>query len=146
VTCYPRRDDNDFWVVEAVNGPLVPLEFSNHEGALRWLSVVHLAASIASISGITLLFLGTTLKSVTLAKLLATVFATSLVIGIASLVFLLLLRIHRSLKLRLWHGLSVPAMWMTGGALAFAVVVFLWWATFKYAAPLLQTTLEELFG
>jgi hypothetical protein len=146
VTGYMQRDHNDFWIVDAAYGPLVPPQFSSHAAASNWLSVVHLAASIASISGITLLFLGATLKSVTLAKLLSTVFAVSLNIGIASIIGLLLLQIHRVLKLRLRVKLWIFALWTTGIPLGASVVVFICWVTFKHILPILAKLLGELFG
>jgi len=111
-----------------------------------WIALLNLAGSVASITGITLLMLGTTLKTASFARILSTLIATILSFGIATTILLLLLEAHRIFRLRLRSKLWVFAMWMTGGSLGFVALLYLWSLVFKWASPAVEKLLQDLFG
>ncbi|MGO8988034.1 MAG: MIR domain-containing protein [bacterium] len=146
VTGFPLRDDNDYWIVETVYGPIVPLRLSTDGKAAPWISVFQVAASIASITGITLLFLGATLRTTSFVQLLSTLLASIFTLGILTTLTMLLLQMHRFLRLRLRFRGWILAMWMTCTPLGLGGSLYLWRVIFRFASSELEPLLRELFG
>jgi dolichyl-phosphate-mannose--protein O-mannosyl transferase len=48
VTGYPGTDENDLWTVERTYGPVLALRIPVIAAAAKWLSALHIAASLAS--------------------------------------------------------------------------------------------------
>ncbi len=146
VTGFRSRDDNDFWVVEAVHGPLLPPAPAVHGRTSTWLAWVHFFGSVASVSGITLLFLGSTLQSASSASLLWTILSVMLNLGIATLIVHGLRRVHRRSKVGLgpWPSLVVTSC--IGVPIGCVVFVSLLWAMLKWAEPTLTQMLLDLLG
>jgi len=146
ITGFPNRDANDFWKVERLSGPIVLSSFRSDSKATQWLSVVNLAGSIASITGITLLFLGTSLKTASFVRVVSTVFTASLCLGVMMAAALLLLDAHRQVNLKARsRGWLVP-IWTIGSMVALAVTLYIWWGSIAFASSQLEPLLKNLFG
>ena len=146
VTGYDRRDDNDYWTVEAKFGPIVPPMLAGNSRGTTWVSALHLVGSLASITGISLLFLGTALKTASFTQLLAIFLASAFVLGVFTAMALLLLQFHGYLRLKLCPAGWIPAMWLILFSIGMAAGFFLWYLAFQIATKHLEPLLREIFG
>jgi hypothetical protein len=146
VTGYTGRDYNDEWIIEAVSGPIVLPKISSEGKGAIWLAIINLLGSIASLTGITLLFLGVSIRTAGLAQVLATALASTFTLGVLVTIFLCLLRAHQFLRLKLRTTAAIVAMWMTVGVLGLVGSVYLWFWISKYASLQVAQVLRDAFG
>ena len=146
VTSYPKRDNNDFWQVVGIYGPLSPVNFVADRKASGWMSIINLIGSIASVTGITLLFLGATLKTATFAKVLSVGLATCLCLGLVLGGILVLLGMHRRMRLKFRTLPPTIVMWMISSPIVLVCSCYLWYILIQIASPQFETFLSTLFG
>jgi hypothetical protein len=100
VTGYAARDNNDLWQVETVASPLVPPFIGASTSGSRFFSIISFVGSLASISGITFLFVGASLKTATYADIISIVFASLLFLGALSACSLVIWDLYVRVRLR----------------------------------------------
>jgi hypothetical protein len=146
VTGYSGRDRNDLWKVTNAYGPIVMPMFPLTGKASSWLAVLNLAASIASITGVTFLVLGASLRTTSFAQLLSVIIAVLLVIGTTWTLMLLLLEAHRQLRLRRRAAAWLVALWTTGSGVGFVLILYLLQVISVFRSTQIEPLLREVFG
>jgi hypothetical protein len=146
VTGYSGRDPNDNWKVITIFGPIVSPLLSSTGKASSWLAVLNLAASVASISGVTFLVLGASLKTTSFAQLLSVIIMALLVFGSIWTLILLLFEVHRQLKLRMRSAGWLVALWTTGSGVGLIIILYLLQFISVFRSAAIEPLLQEIFG
>lgn len=146
VTGFTARDANDYWIIQSTFGPLVVPTLGTNGKSSAWLSALHLGGSLASITGVTLLFLGASLKTTSFVQLLSMVFGSVFILGIFCTVILTLVQLHRVLTYRLRSRAWLATMWMTLGPVGLAICLYLWQMVVRLTSDELQPVMREIFG
>ena len=145
VTGFPNRDANDFWTVVRVHGPIIPPTISSGGKAATWLSILNIMASAASITGVTFLVLGASLQTSSFAQLLSATIAVLIIFGIVCALFLLLLEIHRNLRLKMRPGAWLLVVWTTGSGIGVLVVLYFLRFLILFRSSQIEPLLRDVF-
>jgi hypothetical protein len=145
VTCFKKRNADDFWQVETIVPPILPSLVAQGVDGNKWVSALNLVASFASISGITFLFVGSSIKNTTFAEILAVLFASLVFFGCITGGVTAVWEVAKAIKLRLRNTIFFYSFLMLSGAVVLFGSFWLWKTAATISKTHFLTLVHEVF-